>query len=93
MEIPTNTVFIPTDNQQDFTVGLKTGKAVNNMAAGFLQLFSPLDVVFLVKPGLQLYQDGDLLSVFSGSDQSSNNRRISAYPVQCLLDGQHAWIL
>ena len=63
------------------------------MAAGLFQLLGPEDVIFLVKPGLQLHQHGNLFPVFRRRSQSRDDGGISADPVKGLLDGQHIWIL
>ena len=63
------------------------------MAARFLQLFRPEDVVFLIESGLQLYQDRNLLPVFRSRRKGCNDRGISADTVKRLFDRQHIRIL
>ena len=54
------------------------------MAAGLFQLLGPEDVIFLVKPGLQLHQHGNLFPVFRRRSQSRDDGGISADPVKGL---------
>ena len=62
------------------------------MAAGLFQLVGPVDVVLLVKAGLQLHQNRHLLAVFRGLNQRRHNGGVAGNAVQRLLDGQHVLI-
>ena len=59
------------------------------MASGFFQFLRPDDIVFLIKPSLQLHQRSDLFSILRCLCQRCDDWRIAAYPVKCLLDGQN----
>ena len=63
------------------------------MAARLFQLFGPMDIVFFVKPRLQLHKHGYLFPVFRRFDQRCNNRGIAADAVKRLLDCQNVWIV
>ena len=89
MYISANTILLTADHHRDLAVNFKSEQTVNNMAAGFLKHFRPNNVMFLVKTGLQLYEDRDLLAALCGTCQSRNDRRISAHTVQGLFDGQY----
>ena len=76
MDIPADAVFLSSDHKRDLTVSLQTDQPVNDMAACLLQLFRPLDIVFLVEAGLQLDKRGYLLPVLRCLRQSRNDRGI-----------------
>ena len=59
------------------------------MAACFLQGLGPVNVVFLVKTGLQLHQHKDLLAPVRRLCQGSHNGGVAADAVQSLLDSQY----
>ena len=59
------------------------------MAAGFLQFLCPDNIIFLIKSGLQLYKNRNLLSVFCRLSQSRDNGRIAADTVKSLFNSQH----
>ena len=52
MQVPADSVVLAAHDQTDFTVRLESRQAIDNVAAGFLELFCPVDVVFLVKARL-----------------------------------------
>ncbi len=60
-------------DQADLGVHLEALDAVGDGAAGLLQALRPVDVVFLVKPGAQLKQRGDVLAVFGGLGQVADD--------------------
>ncbi len=43
------------------------------MATRLLKLFRPDDIMFFIKPGLQLHQDGYLLAVLRSLSQGSDD--------------------
>jgi hypothetical protein len=50
----------------------------------------PLNIALFIKPRLELNQDGDLLVVLHGFEQSFHSGCIAAYPIKGDLDGQHS---
>ncbi|MEY9487737.1 hypothetical protein RKD26_003531 [Streptomyces calvus] len=53
---------------------LEADQAVDDVAAGLLQLARPLDVGVLVEAGLDLDQDEDLLAGLGGVDERVDDR-------------------
>ena len=74
------------DHQRQLAVGLQADQAVDDVAAGLLQLARPLDVGLLVEAGLDLDEDEDLLAGLGGVDQRVDDRGVAGGPVQRLLD-------
>ena len=89
MYVPPDTVLLPAYHQRNFTVGFKAHQAIDYMAACFFQLLCPHNIIFLIEPGLKLYQYGNLLTVFRRLSQGRNNRGITAHAIKCLLNGKH----
>ena len=79
-------VALLADHQRQLAVGLQADEAVDDVAAGLLQLARPLDVGLLVEAGLDLDEDEDLLAGLGGVDQRVDDRGVARGPVQRLLD-------
>ena len=54
----------PAGDQTELGVHLIAVQSIHHLAASILQPAGPLNVVLLVKAGLELHQDKDLLAVF-----------------------------
>lgn len=67
-------------------MGLQAHQAVDDVAAGLLQLAGPLDVGGLVEAGLDLHQDEDLLAGLGRLDERVDYGGVAGRPVQRLLD-------
>ena len=76
-------------DQADFGVDLVVLKAVDNLAAGLLQPFGPVDVVLLVETGAQLDQHGHILAVFCGRAQVFNQLGLARETVDRDADGDN----
>ncbi|MNE67182.1 hypothetical protein D3C80_1627750 [compost metagenome] len=74
-------------------MGFEADQTINNVAAGLLELACPGDVPLFVKPGFQLDNNCDLFAGFSGIGESSDQRRVAAYPVECHFDRHDMLIL
>ena len=72
---------------------LKSFKAVNDLAAGLLQPFGPIDVTFLVKAGPKFHEDGNVLVVFRRLGQVFNELGFAGQAVDGDLDGQNIGIV
>ena len=67
-------------------MGLEVLKTVGNVNPRPFQCASPLQVIALVEPGLQLDHRGDLLAGSGGREKTFDDGRFRADPVQSLLD-------
>ena len=93
MHIAADAGFFSSDNQSDLAVCLKSYQAVDNMAACFFQHLRPDNVVLLIKSGLKLYQNRNLLAILCCLCKCRNDRRMSTDTVKRLLDRQDSRIL
>ena len=64
-------------------------KAIEHLAARFLQPLGPVDVVLLVKAGAQLDEDGYVLAVFGGGAEIVHELGLAGQPVDRDADGQN----
>src|SRR4051794_36550490 len=87
--VAAQSVRLLTDNHRQLAVRLQADHAVHDVAAGVLELTGPLDVRLLVEACLDLHQHQDLLAGLGRVDQCVDDRRVTAGPVQRLLDGQY----
>src|SRR5712691_2748715 len=56
--------------------------SINHVDARFIQLASPLDIVFLVEPCFEFNQSRDLFALLSGANQGGRDRRIRTSSVE-----------
>ena len=89
MDIALDAVLLPAHDQRDLAVRFESDQTVDHMTACLLQAFCPDNVVFLVKTGFELNEDGHLLAKLRGLRQRRDDRRVAADPVERLLDRQH----
>ena len=89
MHITADSVFLPANDKRDLAVGLQAYQAVNDMAAALFKHFRPLDIVLLVKSGLQFYQGRHLLPVLRRLRQRRDDRGMSGDAVEGNLDREH----
>ena len=82
-------VPVPADHEDHLAVGLQADHAVGDMHARLLQAGGPLDVVLLVKAGLQLQHHRHLLAVPRRSDERLDHPGTARGPVQGHLDRPH----
>ena len=68
-------------------------QAVDDPASGVLQPAGHLDVVGLVKPGAQLHEHGDVLTVLRGLHQILHHLAVGGHPVEGHLDGHDPLVL
>ncbi|CDA05912.1 unknown [Blautia sp. CAG:257] len=92
MNITADSCLLSSYYKGDFTVSFQTYQAIDYVTAGLFQHFCPYNIIFLIKPGLQLHQNSNLLAVFRRLRQSRNDRRISADTIKRLLDGKDSRI-
>ena len=76
-------------NQAQLGVDLIPRQAVDHIASRRFQLPGPLDVVGLVKAGLQLHQHLHILAVFRRLHQGADHLAVPGHPVQGNFDGYH----
>ena len=76
-------------HQRQLAVGLQPEHAVDDVAAGLLQLAGPGDVGLLVEAGLDLDEGQHLLAGLGRLDQGVDDRGVAGGAVQRLLDRQH----
>ncbi len=94
MHVAPQSVLVFANDEHRFGVHLLVGKAVDDVRAGALQAFCPLDVVLFVEARLELDDDGDLFLVLGGREQRANDRRVlSRRSVERRLDGENLRIL
>ena len=77
--------FGPHD-ERELAVRLETDQAVDDVAAGLLELAGPADVGLLVEARLDLDDDQHLLAGAGGVHQRVDDRRVAAGPVESELD-------
>ena len=82
-------VAVVAHHQYAFRMGLQADHAVDDMDAGTLELFGPVDVVGLVEAGLQFDENSDLHATFGGADQRPDDRAVATGAVQGHLDRLH----
>ena len=92
MDVAADTVLLHTDHKGNFAVCFKSNQTIDHMTACLLQHLSPVNVIFLIKTSLKLHQHGYLFAIVRRLCQRRDDRRISADPVQGLLDSQHLGI-
>ena len=66
MDISADAVFLLAHNERDLAVCFQPDQSVNDMAACFLELLRPDNIVFLVKTGFQLNENRHLLAILGG---------------------------
>ena len=93
MDVAADPVLIAPYNDRELAVRLQADKAVNDMAACFLKLLGPMDIVLFVKTRLDLNKYRYLLAVVGGFGKRLHDRRVPAYTVQGLLDRKDVRIL
>jgi len=93
MKIRAEVAFFAANKKEGFAVGFQADEAVDDVNAGFFHLFGPGDVVGFVEAGLELHEDGDLLLVAGGLDESVNNGGVAAGAVEGHLNGEDIGIL
>ena len=76
-------------NQAQLGMHLVAVQAIDHVAARALQPAGPLDIVLLVKAGLELHQHQHILAVFRRLDQGGHHFALLGHPVQGHLDGDH----
>ena len=82
-------VAVVAHHEHALRVGLQSDHPVDDVDAGALELFRPVDVVGLVEAGLQLDEHGDLHATLGGADQRPDDRAVAAGAVQRHLDRLH----
>ena len=88
VDVAADAVVLAAHDQRRLAVGLEADDSVDDVDAGFLEHAGLVDVVFLVEPGLELDQRGDLLAVFGGAGQRRDDRVGLGRAVERHLDGQ-----
>jgi len=74
-------------------MGLEFDEAEHNLNAGAFQVACPLDILFLVKPGLELDHRHDRLAGFRRHDKRLDDRTLVGRSVKRLLDGHDVGVL
>ena len=76
-------------NQAKLGMNLIPVQSVDNMAACILQPSGPFDIVFLIKPRLQFYQNKHFLSVLRSFNQRFHHFALSRHTVKGHFNGHH----
>ena len=79
----------PAGHEAQLTVHLEAVQTINHLTARLLQPPGPLDVVLLVKAGLELHQRQHAFAVFRRFDQAFDDFAVPRHPVQGHFDGDH----
>ena len=82
MNVASQPVMLPADNQRGLAVCLEPGQAVGNVHPMPFELFCPRDVVFFVKAGLELDEYGNLGVVVARPNQRRNQGGVFPQAVQ-----------
>src|SRR6185369_2261727 len=88
VRVPADAGLLLPDDQAELAVRLEPDQAVDDVAAGLLELAGPLDVRALVEAGLDLDEDEHLLAGLGGVDEGVDDGGLDARAVQRLLDGE-----
>ena len=76
-------------HHRQLAVRLEPDQAVDDVAAGLLELAGPADVGLLVEAGLDLDDHQHLLAGLGGVDEGVDDRGVARGAVERLLDRQH----
>ena len=87
--VAADAVGLVADHHRELAVGLQPDLAVDDVAAGLLELAGPADVGRLVEARLDLDQRQHLLARLGGVDEGVDDRGVAGRAVERLLDGQH----
>ena len=82
-------VALVADDHRELAVGLEPDDAVDDVAAGLLELACPADVGLLVEARLDLDDHQHLLAGLGGVDEGVDDRGVARRAVERLLDRQH----
>ena len=86
MYIPADSVLLAPHHQGNLAVGLQADQAVDHVTACLLEHFRPLDIILLIKAGLQFHECRHLFSVFGCMRKRGNDRRMPGHTVERHLD-------
>ena len=92
MDVAANPVPAAPYDQAHLRVGLVPANPVDDVRPHLLEALSPANVGLLIEAGGQLEENRDLLSGVGGASQSPDDRRVTAGPIQGLLDRQHVGV-
>ena len=90
MGVAPDSVILLAHDERRLGVNLQARKAVRDVDAESLERARPGDVVQLILSGLQLDENGDLLSTLRGFSQRAHDLRVARSAIQRHLDRQHA---
>ena len=93
VDVAADAVVLAADDERGLAVGLQSDDPVDDVNAGLLEHPGLVDVVFLVEPGLELDQGGDLLAVLGGAGQGADDRVGVGGAVEGHLDRQDLGVL
>ena len=74
MHVLPQSIGIPADDEQRFTVRLQSDDSINHVRARFLEAACPLDIRGFIEARAQFHQSGDLLARGRGIDQGFDDR-------------------
>jgi len=89
MRVAPNAISLPTDHETALAVGLQSDESIDNVDAGFLHLFGPVDIGGFVEARFELNEGRDLFIGLCSVDQRFDDRRITTCPVEGDLDREH----
>ena len=78
---------LPAGDQGELGMYFQAWHSEQDPRTGFFQHPGPFDVGFLIEPGLQFYDHGNLLPVHGGGDQGIDHPGVGSDPVQGDTDG------
>ena len=87
--VAADAVGLVAHDHRQLAVGLEPDQAVDDVAAGLLELAGPADVGLLVEARLDLDEHQHLLAGLGGVDERVDDRGVAGGAVERLLDRQH----
>ena len=89
VDVAADALGLVSHDHRQLAVGLEPDEAVDDVAAGLLELARPADVGLLVEAGLDLDDHQHLLAGLGGVDERLDDRAVAGGAVERLLDRQH----
>ena len=92
VHVAADAVFFLADDERGLAVDFEVEQSVDNVDTLTLQLSGPFDVALFVEAGFEFDQDGDLLPIVDGFEESFDDGRVVANAIESDLDGEDVGI-
>src|SRR6476659_7152243 len=89
MQVASDTILFPANDQSEFSVGLQTDDPIDHMSAGFLEGSGPIDVRGFVKTRLELDYYRHLLPALSSLSERSDDFGVATGSIKRVFDCQN----